>query len=44
MLVIAGTDKQREAQDAGADDVAARRSSKDPGGWLEFDAVVATPT
>jgi large subunit ribosomal protein L1 len=44
VLVIAGADKQKEAQDAGADltggdDVV----EKILGGWLDFDAVVATP-
>ena len=33
VLAIAGADKQKEAQDAGAD----------VGGWTDFDAVVATP-
>jgi large subunit ribosomal protein L1 len=44
VLVIAGPDKQKEAQEAGADltggdDVV----EKILGGWLDFDAVVATP-
>jgi large subunit ribosomal protein L1 len=44
VLVIAGTDKQREAKDAGADEVAGEEVvEKILGGWIEFDAVVATP-
>src|ERR1051325_2411139 len=44
VLVIAGADKQREAQDAGADHVAGEEVvEKILGGWMEFDAVVATP-
>jgi large subunit ribosomal protein L1 len=44
VLVIASADKQKEAQEAGADitggdDVV----DKILGGWLDFDAVVATP-
>jgi large subunit ribosomal protein L1 len=44
VLVIAQGDKQREAQDAGADivggdDVVERIQ----GGWVDFDAVIATP-
>ena len=44
VLVIAGAEKQKEAQDAGADitggdDVV----EKMLGGWMDFDAVVATP-
>jgi large subunit ribosomal protein L1 len=44
VLVIAGAEKQKEAQDAGADitggdDVV----EKILGGWMDFDAVVATP-
>jgi large subunit ribosomal protein L1 len=38
VLAIAGADKQKEAQDAGADFV-----EKILGGWMDFDAVVATP-
>src|SRR5437764_14727492 len=43
VLVIAGGDKQKEAQDAGADivggeDMVNRIQSE---GWLEFDAVIA---
>jgi large subunit ribosomal protein L1 len=44
VLVIAGTDKQREARDAGADEVAGEEVvEKILGGWAAFDAVVATP-
>jgi large subunit ribosomal protein L1 len=44
VLVIAGADKQREAQEAGADHVAGEEIvEKIQGGWMEFDAVVATP-
>jgi large subunit ribosomal protein L1 len=44
VLVIAGADKQREAQDAGADHVAGEEIvERIQGGWMEFDAVVATP-
>jgi len=44
VLAIAGADKQKEAQEAGADitggdDVV----EKILGGWMDFDAVVATP-
>jgi large subunit ribosomal protein L1 len=44
VLAIAGGDKQREAQDAGADVVGGEELvDKIQGGWMEFDAVVATP-
>jgi len=44
VLVIAGADKQKEAQDAGADFVGGDDVvEKILGGWMEFDAVVATP-
>jgi large subunit ribosomal protein L1 len=44
VLVIAGADKQKEAQEAGADHVAGDEVvEKILGGWMEFDAVVATP-
>lgn len=44
VLVIAGADKQKEAQDAGADFVGGDEIvEKILGGWMEFDAVVATP-
>src|ERR671913_92417 len=44
VLVIAGGDKQKEAQDAGADHVAGEEVvDRINGGWMDFDAVVATP-
>jgi len=44
VLAIAGSDKQKEAQDAGADEVGGEELvEKIQGGWMEFDAVVATP-
>jgi len=44
VLVIAGADKQKEAQEAGADFVGGDEVvEKILGGWMEFDAVVATP-
>src|ERR687893_3204138 len=44
VLVIAAADKQKEAQDAGADFVGGDEVvEKILGGWMEFDAVVATP-
>ncbi len=44
VLVIAGTDKQREATEAGADEVGGEELvDKINGGWMDFDAVVATP-
>ena len=44
VLVIAGPDKQKEAQDAGADFVGGEDMvEKIKGGWLDFDAVIATP-
>ena len=44
VLVIAGADKQKEAQEAGADHVGGDEVvEKILGGWMEFDAVVATP-
>jgi large subunit ribosomal protein L1 len=44
VLVIAQGDKQKEAQEAGADLVGGDDMvDKIKGGWLEFDAVIATP-
>jgi large subunit ribosomal protein L1 len=44
VLVIAQGDKQREAQEAGADIVGGDELvEKIQGGWVEFDAVIATP-
>jgi large subunit ribosomal protein L1 len=44
VLVIAGPDKQREATEAGADFVGGEEMvDRIKGGWLEFDAVIATP-
>ena len=44
VLVIAGGDKQREAQEAGADVVGgAEMVEKIQGGWMDFESVVATP-
>jgi len=44
VLAIAGGEKQKEAQEAGADVVAGEEIvEKIQGGWLDFDAVVATP-
>ena len=44
VLVIAGADKQKEASDAGADVVMGEEVvEKITGGWMDFDAVVATP-
>jgi len=44
VLVIAGGDKQREAEEAGADFVGAEDMvDRIKGGWLDFDAVIATP-
>ena len=44
VLVIAGPDKQREAEAAGADHVGGEELvDKINGGWQDFDAVVATP-
>src|SRR5688500_8383232 len=44
VLAIAGAEKQREAQEAGADFVGGEEVvDKIQGGWMDFDAVVATP-
>jgi large subunit ribosomal protein L1 len=44
VLAIAGAEKQKEAQDAGADLVGGEDMvEKIQGGFMEFDAVVATP-
>lgn len=43
VLAIAEGDKAREAQDAGADFVGTEFIKQIQDGWLEFDAVVATP-
>lgn len=43
VLVMAKGEKEREAQEAGADFVGAEYVEKIKEGWLEFDAVVATP-
>jgi len=44
VLVIAGADKQREAKEAGADEVGGDDVvDRIFGGWTDFDAVVATP-
>jgi large subunit ribosomal protein L1 len=44
VLVIAGAEKQREATEAGADEVGGEELvERIMGGWQDFDAVVATP-
>ena len=44
VLVIASAEKQKEAQEAGADVVGGEELvEKIAGGWLDFEAVVATP-
>ena len=43
VLVIAQGEKEKEAQDAGADYVGLEFVDKIQQGWLDFDVVVATP-
>ncbi|MEO7190089.1 MAG: 50S ribosomal protein L1 [Vicinamibacterales bacterium] len=44
VLVIANPDKQREAREAGADEIGGEELvERIMGGWTDFDAVVATP-
>ena len=44
VLVIASSEKQKEAEDAGADEVGGEEFvEKIQGGWMDFEAVVATP-
>jgi large subunit ribosomal protein L1 len=44
VLVIANAEKQREAREAGADETGGEELvEKIVGGWMDFDAVVATP-
>src|SRR5512139_2765553 len=44
VLVIAGGDKMKEAEEAGADLVGGEDMvAKIQGGWIDFDAVIATP-
>ena len=44
VLAIAGGEKQKEAQEAGADFIGGEEIvEKIMGGWIDFDAVVATP-
>src|SRR5438034_7950437 len=44
VLVIASGDKQREAQEAGADFVGGEEIvQRIQGGWIAYDAVIATP-
>src|SRR5262245_4002781 len=44
VLVIASADKRKEAEDAGADVIGGEELvDRIAGGWIEFEAVVATP-
>ena len=44
ILVFAAGEKQKEAQDAGADHVGGEElMEKIQGGWMDFDAVISTP-
>ncbi len=44
VLAIAGGEKQKEAREAGADEVGGEEMvEKIQGGWMDFEAVVATP-
>jgi large subunit ribosomal protein L1 len=44
VCVIASGDKQKEAREAGADEVGGEEMvARIKGGWLDFDAVIATP-
>ncbi len=44
VVVIAGADKLNEARDAGADEVGGEDIvNRIKGGWLDFDALIATP-
>jgi large subunit ribosomal protein L1 len=44
VLVIANAEKQRAAEEAGADEIGGEELvEKINGGWMDFDAVVATP-
>ncbi len=44
VLVIANAEKQREAKEAGADEIGGEELvERIIGGWMDFDAVVATP-
>jgi large subunit ribosomal protein L1 len=44
VLVIANAEKQREAKEAGADEIGGEELvDRINGGWMDFDAVVATP-
>ncbi len=44
VLVIAGGEKLKEAEEAGADQVGGKEMvEKIQGGWLEFEAVISTP-